>query len=142
MDVTNNIHVVIKIMLKCNVQMEELLTAHKSKNKLPLEAANQFTAAAFSMGVCVAAAAQHYLLHQYKIFGITAKLHMILHCALHSRYINPRLVWCFMGEDMMKHYSTLAQSCVKGNRGPMAARKCIAKLRLAMHITYQKMCDE
>ena len=42
----------------------------------------------------------------------------------------------------MKHYSTLAQSCVKGNRGPMAARKRITKLRLAMHIVYQKCCEE
>ena len=42
----------------------------------------------------------------------------------------------------MKHYSTLAQPCVKGNKGPMAARKCITKLRLAMRIVYQRCCEE
>ena len=120
----------------------EILSEHKHENRLPPEAANRFKAAAFSMGQCTAAAANHYLFHAYKICGITAKLHMILRCALLALYINPRLVWCFMGEDMMKHYSTLAQSCVKGNRGPMAARKCIAKLRLATHIVHQRCCEE
>jgi hypothetical protein len=35
------------------------------------------------------------------LFQVTSKTHMALHCALLSKHINPRVVWCFSGEDMM-----------------------------------------
>ena len=137
-----DIHRVIALMLKLNVKMEEILTEHKHLNALPKSEAKTFTAAAFGMAQCMHEAAEHYLTDDIKMFDITAKLHMIMHCALLAEHINPRLVWCFTGEDMMKQYSTLVGASAKGTPGTLVARKCIIKLRLAMHLQFQRMGEE
>lgn len=134
------IHKCIKMMLKLNVQMETILKDYKGSYTLPEHVAMQFKAAAFGMAQFTTKAAEHFLGSNFKLFDVTSKLHMVMHVAILSHYVSPRLTWCFMGEDMMKHYASLAASCVKGNSGPMASRKAIVKLRLAMHLRFAKCC--
>ena len=53
-------------------------------------------------------------------------------------HINPRLVWCFRGEDMMQKMQTQAKSCVRRLNGAAATIKISNRYRLALHLEYTK----
>ena len=57
------------------------------------------------------------------------KMHHLLHCCLQCKVLNPRLTWCFKGEDLQK---TLASSYTKGVQGPQVVSKMLAKLKVAV----------
>ena len=61
--------------------------------------------------VCSFYAAQHL-----PVFNITIKSHYLAHACIGAQWINPRKVWCFMGEDFMKHMRELGHSCCLGTR--------------------------
>ena len=71
------------------------------------------------------------------LFTCTSKTHAICHSALLSRYLNPRLVWCFIGEDMMSTVQQLTQACTKGNTPLSGPMKSLEHWRLAMHLEWQ-----
>ena len=71
------------------------------------------------------------------LFTCTSKTHAICHSALLSRYLNPRLVWCFIGEDMMSTVQQLTQACTKGNTPLSGPMKSLEHWRIAMHLEWQ-----
>lgn len=71
-----------------------------------------------------------------QLFNITQKLHFLLHSAMLAKFINPRRVWCFQGEDSMRHFQHLAKSCTKGLNSAGAGLKMVQHLRLAMHLKF------
>ena len=136
------IHQMIHLMLKLNVQLESILTEHKNEIVLPTEAANCFRDAAFSICQLQSQIAQHFIEQSAecgsKLFDVTSKTHFVLHCALLARFINPRVVWCFTGEDFMHKSQVVAQSCVKGHNGAQATSKMCHHFRLGMHLQFRK----
>ena len=71
------------------------------------------------------------------LFTCTSKTHAICHSALLSKYLNPRLVWCFIGEDMMSTVQQLTQACTKGNTPLSGPIKSLEHWRIAMHLEWQ-----
>ena len=67
------------------------------------------------------------------VFNITMKHHYLVHAASRATFLNPRRVWCFMGEDYMSHVRTLAGSCIKGVAAYKLGTKMARKNRVAMH---------
>jgi len=136
------LHKRILLMLKLNVQMETILALNKTSFALPAAEAHQFKQYAFDMAQLNNQIAEHFfedgLPH---LFQVTSKLHMVLHCALVAEHMNPRLVWCFSGEDMMKHVQTLASSCVKGLQGHAASIKMVSHYRLGLHLQNKGVID-
>ena len=97
------VHRMVLAMLKMNAKMESILADHKHENHFSPMAAEQFQAAAFQMGHL-----NHLIANRFEkeagvpnVCNMTAKLHMVMHCAQYSGALNPRLVWCFSGEDYM-----------------------------------------
>jgi hypothetical protein len=122
------------IMLKLNVQMEAIIDEHKHAFSLPAEAAASFRDAGFSMFKLQNNVAKHYLGDaEAKLFCVTTKSHMVMHAIDFAEYINPRLVWCFAGEDLMQHQRRLAQASVKGNKSDNALLKLAIKNKYAAH---------
>lgn len=127
-------HEKIGIMLKLNVQMETILQEHKFEFSLPAEAAASFREAGFSMFQVQNNIAKHYLGDaEAKLFSITTKSHMVMHGIHFAEHINPYLVWCFAGEDLMQHQRRLAQASVKGNSHENALMKLAIKNKFAAH---------
>ena len=58
------------------------------------------------------------------LFDITPKSHYLAHIGLFAKYLNPRLGWCYAGEDFMHTVRTLGARAAVGN----APAKCGAKL--------------
>ena len=72
------------------------------------------------------------------LFTTTSKLHGLAHSGLLSKYVSPRLVWCFTGEDYMHHIQVLAQSCLAGTGPYLMGNKVASKMRNALHVQFSK----
>ena len=135
------VHRMILQMFRMNNKMEDLLHIHRNDTVLPAASAAEFVDAAFKM------AHLNNLIHEHfkqepdipDIFAITIKLHMVLHVALHSHQISPRLTWNFTGEDEMGILKVLGQNCCKGVQPEDVASKMLLHWRYGMHLEMGKV---
>ena len=130
------VHRDILLYLKLNAQVEEQLIANKELTSFPDEQAAMFENGVTSMLLLLTRIAEHFL--DEKLFNITQKAHFMQHTALLVKHLNPRLLWCFMGEDMQQRMSSLAKACVKGQRPGQTIFKMFARYRLALHLRFQE----
>ena len=130
----------ILVLLKLNQQVDAMLEEHKAELAFPPEVARQFEKTIFAMGHLQLLVENHFLLEEGvpHLFTSTSKLHGLAHSALLSKYISPRMVWCFTGEDYMHHVQTLAQSCLAGTGPFLTANKVADKMRIALHVQFNK----
>ena len=133
-----HVHQQISLMLKQNVLMESVLTEHKDVLQFPAEGAQAFRKATTNMLLLHAAVATHFAHAGLQIFDITSKFHLLQHIADYSEYVSPRVVWCFSGEDLMRHTQKLAQSCSRGVGPCQVVGKMARKYRLALHLQYSE----
>ena len=61
------------------------------------------------------------------LFNFTIKSHYLAHIALSSRYINPRLAWCYAGEDFMQKVKTIVASTQRGTQCHLVSKKAMQK---------------
>ena len=130
------VHRQLALYLKLNCELEELLIVHKDKFALPGDDAARFQSICNSMLLLLSQIAEHFLTD--RLFNLTQKAHYIQHIALLSRFLNPRCTWCFQGEDMQKRMSTLAKSCVQGQRPGQCLTKMMLRYRLGLHLVFQE----
>jgi len=135
------IHKQIQLMLKMNVRMEALIIEHKHSVKFPAAAAMEFKECAFAMSMLQQSCAEHFSDNEDcpPLFATTSKNHMVQHIAILAEFINPRLLWCFTGEDMMRKTQKLIGSCCKGLKAPDASVKAVRHYRLGLHILLSEM---
>ncbi|CAJ1430017.1 unnamed protein product, partial [Effrenium voratum] len=115
MNVEIELHRRVRLMLRMNVMCEQLLTECKEEVCFPEPRCTQFAEAMDAMLLLQTQIAEHFVEEGLQYFDVTAKSHMLQHCALAAKHLSPRVVWCFAGEDMQKKLQTLAKSSVKGN---------------------------
>lgn len=130
------LHRQIHLLLRLNIQFEKLIDDFRDSYALPEHAANALTDCAFSMMQICTQCAEHFLDDGIPLFDLTSKSHFVVHIAMLSRHVNPRLTWCFRGEDMMRKVQELLQSCVRGNHGALVFRKMISHYRLGLHLLF------
>ena len=113
-------------MLKQNVAMEDILQEYKGLAAWPADATNDFTVACFKMAHLNHLIAEHCKNQDAvpALFQVAIKLHLLLHVALRSHEISPRLSWNFTGEDEMGVLKIRGQNCAKGFKLKMLATKC------------------
>ena len=97
------VHRQVELYLRLNMSLEETLTEHKESYALPPAAAAVFEETVTTMLQVLTSVAEHYL--EEKLFNLTQKSHFMQHSALLAKYISPRVLWCFQGEDMQKQMS-------------------------------------
>ena len=127
------VHRKIQVMLKLNVRLEQILYEQAGAFKFDEAAAREFRAAAFAMAQLHAELANHWRSEGYNLFDATTKTHCLLHIAMLAGCFNPRLGWCFGGEDMQQRVQLLAKSCVRGNTSTAATCKMSQHYRLGLH---------
>ena len=136
MNPTLDIHKKIKLMLKLNLKMEEMMDLYTDQIKFPAASAQKFVEFGFAMFQLQKDINNHFNADpdcNKQLFSLTGKIHMVLHSCLLSDRINPKLVWCFMGEDFMRKVQKLGESCVRGNKTAAVSQKMMMHYRLAMH---------
>ena len=133
----------IKLMLQCAIKMESLLDEHQTKYKLPDTAAIEFKKAAMAFVQLNTALGQHFHLHQdvpmrqKLLFNHTIKFHYLVHLGLLAAHLNPRLTWCYSGEDLMMKVKRVVQSCHRGLPGHMIPKKAMHKYAYGLGMSLQ-----
>ena len=122
-------HIAILSALEASCRMDAILRHNKACYCLPEGAAQEFMEQA-----CVYVQNQ-IIVHNHggdRLFNLTFKHHQVLHCAHNAKYINPRLTWCFMGEDFMKLTKKVAGPSTKGTKHKDVHKKVLRRLLRVM----------
>lgn len=130
------LHRKISLMLRLNVQLEDMLTEYAEEFSLPAGPASDFEQACRSMLLLQNEIANHFIDEGLQYFDVTTKSHFVQHLSILSCHVNPRLIWAFRGEDQMKKLQTLAQSCTKGNTQAQTNLKMGRHYRLGLHLRF------
>jgi len=130
------LHRRIALMLKHNVHLEDMITHHKEDFSLPPGPAQEFEETANGMLLLLTQIADHFVEEGLKVFDLTSKSHMLQELAILSRCINPKVIWCFMGEDQMQRMQQIAKACVRGNKVDQQTSKLARHYRLALHLHF------
>jgi hypothetical protein len=135
MDENDELHVLVKVALNASTRMERILDDNADQYKLPPIAADAFAEATLTY-----VQAQNRLANWggSRLFNLTMKHHYLVHIAARAKFLNPRLGWCFLGEDFMGHMRELAASCLAGVPRGLRSKKIATKMVLALHCTLSK----
>ena len=63
----------------------------------------------------------------HRLFNVTQKFHILIHCAMRAADMNPRLGWCWLGEDYMCRMRMLIGSCTRGVKPEDVGKKIVRK---------------
>ena len=130
------IHRDISRMLHFNIEMENILEQNRAKYALPEEEATRFARSCDAMLLLQERIARHFAISGSQLFNLTSKSHMLQHLGILARAINPRLTWCWSGEDFMQQTQALAQSAVRGVRATDVMTKMARKYRVGLHLKF------
>ena len=136
MDASNTQHKQIKLCLEVVVKMESMLDTYSDDYRFPPDAAAEWERCTVAFVQLNTALGQYY--HPrlpMKVFHFTIKYHYMLHIGLIGRYMNPRLGWCYAGEDFMKRCKSIVQACQDGSPAHLVAAKATAKYVRGLGLT-------
>ena len=133
------VHCKIRTYLRLNIAMEKIIKECRADIAFPEPQASNFVNYAFAMCNIHLELNKHFEDEGLKLFSPLPKLHLLLHTVLVCRCLNPRLTWCFKGEDVQKVSRSLAGSSARGLRGPAVTVKMLSKLRAAWHLRLSKV---
>lgn len=130
-------HKKILLMLRLVVDIESLMDDHADEYVFPEDAAKRFEKSVFAFAQLNTDLANHFHPRGVHLFNHTIKFHYLLHIARAAHYMNPRLSWCYSGEDYMKRIKTLVQGSCRGTAAHIVVTKAVHKyvrgLGLALH---------
>jgi hypothetical protein len=140
LDPGNVTHAIILQALNASIAMEEILDANAADYVWSEEVSGEYIEHAFTFLLLFHSLFKHFeglraAGHgHYKLFNITIKCHFLAHSALNSKHMNPRLCWCYSGEDMMHKMRTLCHSVVFGNKLQSIVWAFLRKYRCGMNL--------
>ena len=123
----NEMHQKIRLLLELALTMEDVLESNKDKYALPSSEAEAFRRAAYGFAQVTTSLGQHFHENGDLLFHYTIKYHYLCHLGDMASYINPRLAWCYGGEDFMQISRTLVQSAAAGTSRHLVAHKVVVK---------------
>ena len=135
MDGSILIHRQVELALRCCADIDTILDDNRDVVKLPPGAATKFQDNVFNFLSLLNAVATHFTIKQVRLFNLTIKCHYLAHIGFHAEYINPRLCWCYAGEDLMNKVKVLTQSCLKGTHASKVSEKLLPKYMMGLHLS-------
>jgi hypothetical protein len=126
-DNTQRSHRQCLMALQYSVRMEQLVDENASVYVWPAAVAEEFASAAHNLLALQTALAQHYHPQGVLLFSTTIKSHYLLHVAMLSRHLNPRLAWCYAGEDLMHRVRVLVSAAQRGTGPALVPSKVLRK---------------
>jgi hypothetical protein len=74
-------------------------------------------------------------------FHIVAKHHGFLHLVWNSKFLNPKLHWCFKGGDFVGQVSKLTHSVSMGVSSVRLSNKVAPKYRILVHLALTRSIE-
>ena len=137
MDAETRQHKQIKMALDFSVQIEEILDVHEDLYALPTDAAKELSDACYAFCGLVTAIGRHYHDAGIQYFNFTIKSHYLLHIALLSMVVNPRLAWCYKGEDFMQIVQKIIAASVRGTPAYSVEAKTLRKYANGLNLKFR-----
>ncbi|CAE7222134.1 unnamed protein product [Symbiodinium sp. CCMP2592] len=131
-------HRKLHLLLKLNWKSEDLLDTNKFEFAFSAADANAFRDAMTGFLLLQKELSQHFSDHDPKLFNYTEKSHFLQHLGLQARFVNPRQVWCFSGEDQQRRVQRITAACARGQRPGQAEVKMCQRYRVALHLQFCK----
>ena len=125
-------------MLQLATKMESILDHHKTEYKLPRGAAQEWGKSAHGFVQLNASLGHHFHGGGILLFHFTIKSHYLLHLSLLAPFTNPRLAWCYSGEDLMHTVRVLFSGAHSGSPPHVAATKAMQKYAQAVGMLLMK----
>ena len=63
-----------------------------------------------------------------RTFNVTFKHHWLIHAGHRAMFQNPRMGWCFQGEDLMLKVRTMTHPCTFGTKGEVVHKKLLSRM--------------
>jgi hypothetical protein len=133
MDQNDDHHKKIRLCLKYSRNLDQIIHDHKDDDALPPAVAQKFKKLVFNMLTLYNDINQYASSIGRRLFNITIKCHYLCHIGIGAAYLNPRLGWCYKGEDMMHKAKILAASCVKARSMYTVIFKMMDKYLFGLH---------
>jgi hypothetical protein len=132
MDSADRTHRQVRLALRCSCRLEALLDEHDRAFKLPPAAAAEWESAVYDLLALVTALANEFHPRGIMLWHITIKSHYLLHLGKLVHHINPRLGWCYAGEDFVGRLKLLVQAAHRGTPAHLVVNKVLLKYALGM----------
>lgn len=120
-------HRQVKLMLQNCVKLDHMIDEHRSLNFFPEPVFEEFMKTCENYLVLYSALAAHYNSAGLKLFNVVPKHHILWHVCFIAQYLNPRLSWCYSGEDFMLHVRRLGSASLRGTPTWHISRKVIQR---------------
>jgi hypothetical protein len=117
----------MKMLLKHAARLERILDENASEYKLSIHAAQEFQESTEAIVQINTSLGHAFHQRGILLFHTVIKFHYVLHIGLISHFINPRLGWCYAGEDFMHRIKTIAQASQSGTPPSLAVAKMMRK---------------
>ena len=135
MDGSSLIHRQGELALRCCADIDQILDDNRDVVKLPPGAATKVRDNVFNFLSLLNAVATHFTIKQVRLLNLTIKCHYLAQIGFHAKYINPRLCWCYAGEDFMNKVKVLTQSCLKGTHASKVSEQLLPKYMVGLHLS-------
>lgn len=132
MNVSDKQHRQVKLGLCAMARIEAILDDHADDYRLPASAAGEVEQCLCTLIQAQTALANHYHPKGQALFHFTVKSHYALHLGSLAHFVNPRMGWCYGGEDMMSRVQGLAQASLRGTRPYMVSATMMRKYAFAL----------
>ena len=114
MDAKNEQHRDVRLAQRASAGLEDIIDQNARAYRLQGQPAFKFAHPCFLYVGAVSNLGMHYHARGMWLFHFTIKFHYLLHIGLDCTEINPRVGWCYGGEDMMRIVKIVVQSCARG----------------------------
>lgn len=126
-DTSQRAHRQCLLALQFSVRMESILDEHARDFVWPPEVAAEFLGAAHRFLALQTALGRQYHPQGVLLFSTTIKSHYLLHIGLLARHLNPRVAWCYAGEDLMHKVRVLVSAAQSGTGPALVPTKVLRK---------------
>ena len=127
MNAGNAQHKTAKLLLGLAGSIEELIDDHKDEYRLSVSVAANWKKLCQGFVQVNAKLGHHYHPQKIMLFHFTIKFHYLLHIAMLGQGLNPRLGWCYCGENMMQVCKSIVQASHLGSPPPLVVNKVMTR---------------
>ena len=137
LDDSNLQHRQVKLMLSMSVVIETIPDTNAEEYTLSAAGAAEFKKAVYAFVQLNTALGQHFHTRHILLFNFTIKFHYALHLAHCAEFINPRLAWCYSGEDFMQKVKGIVQASHRGTAPQKVAHTAMMKYVQGLGLKFQ-----
>ena len=132
----NEMQETVKLILHTSLSMDKCMEPYRKDYRLPEDVGKELVQTCILHCQLTSTMASWSGL---RVFDVVQKHHYLVHSCYIAQWLNPRLTWCFKGEDYMHKMQVVLQSCTRGSKPHQVSNKAVVKILLGLHVNMSKL---